>query len=96
MGLADWIKLLTGVEQINASKVIYDEYKYQIEQLKLRVKELESVKVNVVSTVELELFIERESEYHKQIIDLINENRNLKEYILFTTKKNKDGNEKED
>lgn len=96
MGLIDWIKLITGIEQfnahMNATKIINDEYKYKIEQQDKRIKELEEMKGKPISTENFEILIEREKAYHEQIIELMRETRDLKEFIIFAKLINKDRN----
>lgn len=99
MGFIEWIKLITGIEQfnahMNATKIINDEYKYTIEQQRNRIKELESMKGNPISSEDFEILLEREKEYHEQIIELMTETRDLKEFIIFAKLINKDNGNKE-
>lgn len=83
MGLIDWLKWLTGNEQLNAIKIINDEYRHKINEQKEIIKELEKNRDKPVDAESMDVQYEREKFAHEQLIECIKEKRDLKEEILF-------------
>lgn len=73
----DFKAITTGFKDLN------NDYRAKITEQEKRIKELEDMQGKSMNQKDLEILLEREKEYHQQLIELMSENRDLKEYIIF-------------
>lgn len=79
--------------EAEAEKALSDGYKNLLEEYKTkerahlkRIDELEELRPNKISLKAFQELIDREQEYHRELIKLTEENRDLKEQLLFIGK----------
>lgn len=87
MGFLEWLKVVVGIEHFNAItsalKTLNEEYRIKISNQDMRIKELESLQGKSISVKDLEILLEREKDYHRQLIETLEAERNLKEEVIF-------------
>lgn len=86
-GLAEARNIEVDVE-IKLSKgyrELYEEARKKVQVHERRIEELESLRQNKLTLKDFQMLLDIEQEYHKELVRLIYENRDLREQIIFSS-----------